>query len=134
MATNIFVNLPVRDLQQSIAFFTSLGYTFNPKFTDDTATCMIISDTIYAMLLTHDKFKGFIPGTEIADAKKQTEVLICLSQESRGAVDTLVNAALKAGATEPRPAQDYGFMYGRAYQDLDGHIWEIMWMDPAAAA
>ena len=134
MATNIFINLPVRDLQQSIAFFTSLGYTFNPKFTDDTATCMIISDTIYAMLLTHDKFKSFIPGTEIADAKKQTEVLICLSQDSRDAVDTLVDAALKAGATEPRPAQDYGVMYGRAYQDLDGHIWEIMWMDPAAAA
>jgi uncharacterized protein len=132
MATNIFVNLPVRDLQKSIAFFTRLGYTFNPQFTDETATCMIVSDSIYVMLLTHDKFKSFIPTTEIADAKKQTEVLICLSQESRDAVDALVNKALDAGGTEPRPAQDYGFMYGRAYQDLDGHIWEIMWMDPGA--
>ncbi|SFU40404.1 VOC family protein [Pseudoduganella namucuonensis] len=130
MATNIFVNLPVRDLPRSVAFFTRLGYTFNQQFTDETATCMIISDTIYAMLLTHDKFKSFI-STEICDATRSTEVLLCLSAESRDAVDALVNTAVEAGAKEPRPPQDYGFMYGRAYQDLDGHIWEIMWMDPS---
>jgi predicted lactoylglutathione lyase len=131
MATSVFVNLPVRDLNQSVAFFSQLGYTFNAQFTDPTATCMIISDTIYAMLLTHDKFKSFIT-TEICDATKSTEVLICLSQESREAVDALVDKALAAGATAPRAAEDHGFMYARAYQDLDGHIWEIMWMDPGA--
>ncbi|MES2262544.1 MAG: VOC family protein [Pseudomonadota bacterium] len=131
MATNIFVNLPVRDLDKSVAFFTQLGYRFNAQFTDATATCMIISDTIYAMLLTHEKFKSFIK-TEICDATRSTEVLLCLSQDSRQAVDDLVDKAIAAGATEPRAAQDHGFMYGRAYQDLDGHIWEIMWMDPGA--
>ena len=132
MATNIFVNLPVRDLPKSIAFFTQVGYTFNPQFTDDTATCMVIADNIFAMLLTHDKFKSFID-TDICDARTSTEVLVALSQDRREDVDALVDRAVAAGGTESRPPQDYGFMYYRAYRDLDGHMWEILWMDSAAA-
>lgn len=133
MATNIFVNLPVKDLNRSIEFFTKLGYQFNAKFTDSTATCMVISDTIYVMLLTEEKFKMFTP-KPISDATKSTEVLVCLSAESREAVDALIAKAVAAGGTTFKEPQDYGFMYGHSYQDLDGHIWEIMWMDPAAAA
>ena len=129
MSTKIFVNLPVKDLKQSIEFFTKLGYTFNPQFTDETATCMIISDDIFAMLLTHDKFKSFTP-KEICDATKSTEVLVCLSCESREQVDELVRRAVAAGGTTYNKPQDHGFMYGHGYQDLDGHIWEVMWMDP----
>lgn len=131
MATKIFVNLPVKDLKASIEFFTKLGYTFNPQFTDETATCMIISDDIFAMLLTHDKFKSFTP-KEICDATKSTEVLVCLSCESREQVDELVGKAVAAGGTTYNKPQDHGFMYGHGYQDLDGHIWELMWMDPGA--
>ena len=131
MSTKIFVNLPVKDLNKSIEFFTKLGYTFNPQFTDDTATCMIISDDIFAMLLTHDKFKTFTP-KEICDATKSTEVLVCLSCESREQVDELVRKAVAAGGTTYNKPQDHGFMYGHGYQDLDGHIWELMWMDPGA--
>ena len=131
MATKIFVNLPVKDLKASIEFFTKLGYTFNPQFTDDTATCMIISDDIFAMLLTYDKFKSFTP-KEICDATKSTEVLVCLSCESREQVDELVRKAVAAGGTTYNKPQDHGFMYGHGYQDLDGHIWEVMWMDPGA--
>jgi predicted lactoylglutathione lyase len=131
MATKIFVNLPVKDLKASIEFFTKLGYTFNPQFTDETATCMIISEDIYAMLLTHEKFKVFTP-KEICDATKSSEVLICLSCESREQVDELVSKAVAAGGTTYNKPQDHGFMYGHGYQDLDGHIWELMWMDPSA--
>jgi predicted lactoylglutathione lyase len=131
MSTKIFVNLPVKDLKASIEFFTKLGYTFNPQFTDETATCMIISDDIFAMLLTHDKFKSFTP-KEICDATKSTEVLVCLSCESREQVDDLVRKAVAAGGTTYNKPQDHGFMYGHGYQDLDGHIWEVMWMDPGA--
>ena len=131
MATKIFVNLPVKDLKASIEFFTKLGYTFNPQFTDETATCMIISEDIYAMLLTHEKFKVFTP-KEICDATKSSEVLICLSCESREQVDELVGKAVAAGGTTYNKPQDHGFMYGHGYQDLDGHIWELMWMDPSA--
>lgn len=131
MATNIFVNLPVKDLKASIEFFTKLGYTFNQQFTDETATCMIISEDIYAMLLTHEKFKSFTP-KEICDATKSTEVLIALSCESREAVDELVRKAVAAGGTTYNKPQDHGFMYAHGYQDLDGHIWEILWMDPKA--
>ena len=131
MSTKIFVNLPVKNLNKSIEFFTKLGYTFNPQFTDDTATCMIISDDIFAMLLTHDKFKSFTP-KEICDATKSTEVLVCLSCESREQVDELVHKAVAAGGTTYNKPQDHGFMYGHGYQDLDGHIWELMWMDPGA--
>jgi predicted lactoylglutathione lyase len=125
------VNLPVKDLKSSIEFFTKLGYTFNPQFTDETATCMIISKEIFAMLLTHDKFKSFTP-KEVCDATKSTEVLICLSCESREQVDELVSKAVAAGGTTYNKSQDHGFMYAHGYQDLDGHIWELMWMDPGA--
>lgn len=130
MSTMIFVNLPVADLPRSMRFFETLGYGFNKQFTDDTAACLVISEHICAMLLTHDKFRQFTDKA-IADATKVTEVLTCLSAESRNAVDALVDKAVNAGASEPRPPVDYGFMYGRAFDDLDGHTWEIMWMDPA---
>ena len=131
MSTRIFVNLPVKDLKQSIEFFTKLGYTFNPQFTDETATCMIISDDIFTMLLTHDKFKTFTP-KEICDATKSTEVLVCLSAESRGKVDDMVRQAVAAGGTTYSQPQDHGFMYGHGFQDLDGHIWELIYMEPSA--
>lgn len=131
MATKIFVNLPVKDLNASIAFFTRLGYSFNQQFTDETATCMVISEDIYAMLLTHEKFKMFTP-KEICDATKSSEVLIALSCESREQVDELVAKAVAAGGSTYSKPQDHGFMYAHGYQDLDGHIWEVMWMDPGA--
>lgn len=131
MATKIFVNLPVKDLNRSIIFFTKLGYTFNKQFTDDKATCMIIGEDIFVMLLVEEFFKTFIK-TEIADATKTTEALICLSADSRNAVDEMIKKAIDAGATTYKEPQDHGFMYGHGYQDLDGHIWEIMWMDPGA--
>lgn len=131
MATKIFVNLPVADLDRSKAFFEAIGYAFNAQFTDATAACMVISEDIYAMLLTHAKFREFTPN-EVADATRVTEVLTCLSADSRAAVDTLADAAMAAGATRTRAPMDLGMMYSRSFQDLDGHIWEIMWMDPAA--
>jgi hypothetical protein len=126
----IFVNLPVKDLDKSMAFFKALGFTFNAQFTDETAACMVISDDIFAMLLTHDKFKQFTPKA-IADTSKTSEVLTALSADSKDEVNKMVEAALKAGGQKLREPQDYGFMYERSFQDLDGHIWEIMWMDPA---
>ena len=129
MNKNIFVNLPVKDLNRSIQFFTAVGYTFNPQFTDDTATCMVIHDNIFAMLLTHEKFQQFTP-LPICDATKATEVLTCLSCESRAEVDELISKAVNAGGTVVTEPQDHGFMYGHAYRDLDGHAWELIWMDP----
>ena len=131
MNRKIFVNLPVKQLDKSMAFFKALGFTNNPQFTDETAACIVISDDIYAMLLTETKFKTFTPKA-VADAKKSTEVMTALSADSKEEVNRLADAALKAGATEARPPMDYGFMYGRSFNDLDGHIWEIIWMDPAA--
>ncbi|MET3983696.1 VOC family protein [Streptomyces sp. PvR034] len=131
MSTMIFVNLPVKDLDASKAFWTKLGYGFNAQFSDENGASMVISDTIVAMLLTEARFKDFTHKA-IADTAATTEVLLCLSAESRAAVDELVDGAVGAGATEPRAPQDHGFMYGRAFEDLDGHTWEIMWMDPAA--
>lgn len=128
MSKKIFVNLPVKDLDKSVEFFKKLGYEFNPQFTDDTAACMVISDDIYTMLLTEPKFKEFTP-KEIADSSKTTEVLTCLSSDSKEELNDLMEKALSAGAIETREPQDYGFMYGRSYTDLDGHIWELMWMD-----
>ncbi|HEX8314348.1 MAG TPA: VOC family protein [Flavisolibacter sp.] len=128
MATKIFVNLPVKDLDKSIEFFTKLGYSFNPQFTNEKATCMIISDDIFVMLLSEPFFKTFVPN-EIADATKSTESIICLSSESREQVDDLVKKAIEAGGKIYKDPQDHGFMYGHGYQDLDGHLWEIMWMD-----
>lgn len=129
MHQKIFVNLPVKDLQKSVDFFTSLGYRFNPQFTDETATCMMISETIFVMLLVRDKFATFTP-KPICDATKSTEVLVCLSCESREAVDSMIAAAVAAGGTTYKDAQDHNFMYAHSYQDLDGHIWELIWMDP----
>jgi uncharacterized protein len=130
MATNIFLNLPVKNLPRSIEFFTSLGYKFNPQFTDETATCMIIGESIFAMLLTHEKFMMFSPNP-ICDTSKSTEVLTCLSCESRQHVDDLVAKAVAAGGKTYKEPMDYGFMYGHGYQDLDGHIWELMYMNPS---
>ncbi len=132
MATRIFVNLPVSDLGRSIAFFTALGYRFNPQFTDDTATCMIVSDDIFVMLLTHAKFKSFTP-KDICDAKNFTEVLVCLSCESRAQVDDMVRKAVAAGGSVYSAPQDHGFMYAHGYSDLDGHNWELVFMEPSAA-
>jgi predicted lactoylglutathione lyase len=129
----IFVNLPVTDLQKSRAFVEALGAVNEPKFTDETAACMQLSDTIFVMLLTHDKFRQFTP-RPIADAKAASEVLLCISADSRESVDTAVERAVANGGTaDPAPKQDYGVMYGRSVADPDGHIWEIMWMDAAAA-
>ncbi|MFE9135643.1 VOC family protein [Streptomyces sp. NPDC007355] len=130
----IFVNMPVKDLDASKAFFEKLGYSANPQFSDETAACVVISDTICAMLLTEDKFASFMaPGKEISDATKATEVLLTLSTESREQCDALADAALAAGATPAKEPMDLGFMYGRSFTDLDGHHWELFWMDPAAA-
>ncbi len=130
MATNIFVNLPVADLEASKTFFGKLGFTFNAQFTDETAAAMVIDENIFSMLLTHEKFAQFTPKT-IADARTTSEVLIALSRDSKEAVIELFDKAIAAGATETRPGDDYGFMMSRAFSDLDGHIWEIMWMDPS---
>lgn len=131
MATKIFVNLPVQDLKKTMSFYAALGYTFNPQWTDDTAACMIISEDIYAMLLTHEKFKEFSPNP-ICDAKKSTEVLLCISMESRAEVDEQVRKAVTAGGRTYKEPKDHGFMYFHGYQDLDGHCWELMYMDPSA--
>ena len=131
MATKIFVNLPVSDLKKSMAFFTSLGFTFNAQFTDETAACMVVSDDIFVMLLTKAKFKSFTP-REICDATKSTEVLVCLSAESRQKVDELVRKAVAAGGKTHQEPQDHGIMYGHGFQDLDGHIWELAYMEPGA--
>lgn len=129
----IFVNLPVSDLAASRRFLESIGATNEPKFSDETAAMMRFSDAIKIMLLTKDKFASFTP-REIADAAKASEVLIALSAETREAVDRTVDAAVRAGGTaDPGPKQDYGVMYGRSVADPDGHIWEFVWMDEAAA-
>ena len=132
MHKQIFVNLPVADLPKSKAFFEALGLTINPQFTNEQAACVVISESIYAMLLVKDFFKGFTT-KPIADAKTTTEALVCLSCESRAEVDAVVAKALAAGGTAPRPPQDHGFMYSHGFEDLDGHIWELMYMDLSAA-
>lgn len=131
MGTKIFVNLPVESLDRAVGFFTKLGYTFNPQFTDANATCMVISEHIYAMLLVKPFFKSFIK-KEISDATKSTEVIIALTVDSREAVDALMEKALAAGAKESKEKMDQGFMYQRSFEDLDGHQWESFWMNPAA--
>jgi uncharacterized protein len=131
MSTKIFVNLPVKSLPKSVEFFTKLGYRFNPQFTDETATCMIISDDIYVMLLTEAKFSTFTP-KKICDATKNSEVLICLSCENREKVDEMIGKAVAAGGSTYADAKDYGFMYQHGFQDPDGHIWELVYMNPSA--
>jgi len=131
----IFVNLPVGDVATSTAFYTALGAELNPMFSNEAASCIVFSESIYAMLLSHEFFAGFIPGRKIADAKDAVGMLICISQDSRDAVDALIDKADAAGGTaDINPQQDMGFMYSRSFADPDGHIWEVMWMDPAAAA
>ncbi len=127
----IFVNLPVKNLDRSVQFFSRLGYRFNPKFTDQNATCMIVGENIYVMLLVESFFKTFTPKA-LVDATKSTEVILSLSAQSRAGVDELVAKAVAAGATTPNEAKDYGFMYQHGYQDLDGHLWEVIYMDPNA--
>lgn len=133
MSTKIFVNLAVKDLNKSVAFFTQVGYSFNPQFTDENATCMIISEDIYVMLLVEPFFKTFVK-KELADTSKTVEALICLSTENREQLDEIVDKAMAAGATEVKPPIDQGWMYSRSFNDLDGHHWEYVFMDMEAAA
>ena len=129
MPRMIFVNLPVTDLERSTAFYEAVGGTKNPQFSDDTASCIVLSETIHAMLLTHDKYRQFT-SKPIADAHATSAALICLSADSREAVDAIVDSAPGAGGrADPGPKQDYGFMYGRSFEDPDGHHCEVMWMD-----
>ena len=128
MAAKIFVNLPVKDLNKTIEFFTKLGFTFNPQFTDENATCMIVGEDIFVMLLVEKFFKAFTK-KEICDTTKNTEVIVALSAESREKVDQMTTKAIEAGGRETRERQDHGWMYGRAFQDIDGHLWEVIYMD-----
>lgn len=129
----IFVNLPVKSVEASREFFGALGFTFNEQFSNENSTCMVIEENIFAMLLEHDRFKDFING-EISDASKATEVLTCLSAGSRAEVDDTLAKALAAGAKPWKPNIDMGPMYGCTFQDIDGHVWELMYMDEAAMA
>lgn len=127
MHSQIFVNLPIADMAKSQAFFKALGYAFNPDFTNDKGAGLVLGNNLYAMLLVHDFFKTFT-SRPVADAMKTTEVLVCLACESREQVDSLVAKAVAAGGKAPRPPQDHGFMYGHGFEDLDGHIWELVHM------
>ena len=133
MPQMIFVNLPVTDLEKSKAFYEAVGAANNPAFTDDTAACMVVEEgSIHVMLLTHEKWATFT-SKAIPDARTTAQVLLCVSADSREAVDGQVDKAVKAGGkADPTPTQDFGFMYGRSFEDPDGHIWEVMWMDPTA--
>lgn len=128
MTTQIFINVPVRDLGAAMAYYKALGFDHNPQFTDETAACIVISDAIYVMVLTHDKFAQF-SSKPIPDARQVTGALYALTRDSRADVDAIADAGLKAGGTETRDTMDYGFMYSRAVADIDGHVWEYVWMD-----
>ena len=132
MTQSIFINLPVNDLRTSRYFYEGLGFSINEKFSDDTAACVVISQTIFVMLLTHPKMAQFT-ALPIGDAQRDTQHLLAINFESRTEVDDLLARGMAKGGTESRPAQDHGFMYSRALADPDGHIWEPFWMDPAAA-
>ncbi len=132
-ATQIFVNLPVKSLQRSVTFFAKLGFTFDPRFTDENATCMIVGENIFVMLLVESFFKTFTP-KDICDATKSTEVLVCISADSRGRINEMVSQAVAAGGTTPNPSKDHGFMYQHGFQDPDGHLWELIHMEPATAS
>ncbi len=133
MAKLIFVNLPITQLARSTAFYATLGATKNPKFSDETSTCMVFSETIHAMLLTHEKYRHFT-SRPIADARATSSALIALTFDSRDEVNVTIDRAVAAGGqADPNPIQDHGFMFGRSVQDPDGQVWEIFWMDPAAA-
>lgn len=133
MDSQMFVNLPVKDLKRSVDFFTALGFSFNPQFTDDNATCMIVSDQNFVMLLVEPFFQSFTKKA-ISDAKRQTEVLVAISCDSRAAVEEIVAKAVAAGAATPMPPQDHGFMYQHGFEDLDGHQWEFFHMASAPPA
>lgn len=132
MSRMIFVNLPVADLDAAKSFYEAIGAVNNPQFTDETAACMVLSDVIHVMLLTHDKWRTFTPKT-IPDARQSAQVMLCISENSRNDVDAITEKAIAAGGKETGDPDDYGFMYGRNFEDLDGHIWAPMWMDMAAA-
>jgi uncharacterized protein len=129
----IFVNLPVADVAVSRSFFTALGFTINEQFSDDSTVSVVIEENITAMCMTAERFAGFVEG-EVADAQKTTEVLLALSADSREDVDRMRATALAHGGSEWKPNQDHGFMYGASFADPDGHVWEVVWMDPAAIA
>lgn len=131
MPKMIFVNLPVTDIPRSRAFYQALGFTINEQFSGEGAACVVVSDTIYFMILNHESFQGFSP-LPIADTRKSTSCLIALSQDDRANVDRIADAALAHGGSEPLPARDMGFMYNRTIMDPDGNVFEPMWMDPAA--
>ena len=131
MTTKIFVNLPVKDLNRAVEFFTKLGFKFNPQFTDKNATCMIISEDIFVMLLVEEFFKTFTK-KEICNTSKNIEAIIALSAESRENVDEMINKAIEAGGVEPRKTKDHGWMYDRAFEDIDGHLWEITYMNESS--
>ena len=131
MITNIFVNLPVKDLNKTVEFFTKLGFTFNPQFTDENATCMIVGNDIFVMLLVEKFFKTFTK-KEISDTTKNTEAIVALSAQSREEVDQMMEKVLGAGGREARDPQDHGWMYGRSFEDINGHLWEIFYMDESA--
>jgi predicted lactoylglutathione lyase len=131
VTTKIFVNLPAKDLNKTIEFFTKLGFKFNPQFTDENATCMIVGEDIFVMLLVEKFFKTFTK-KEICDTSKNTEVIVALSVEGREKVDKMINKAIEAGGRESREPQDHGWMYGRSFEDINGHLWEIIYMDENA--
>ena len=132
MPKMIFVSLPVTDVERATAFYEAIGAARNPQFSDDTTSCMVISETIFVMLTTHDKFRQFTP-RPIADARASSQVLLCLSADSRSEVDDIVGKAVVAGgAADPSPKDEYDFMYGRSFEDLDGHMWGVTWVDMAA--
>jgi uncharacterized protein len=128
VSRQIFVNLPVSDLDKSVEFFTKLGFEFNADFTNEQATMMIVNESASVMLLVNEFFSTFTPGTTPPDPLKGSEAIVALSAESREEVDELATKALEAGAKEARPAEDHGWMYGKSFRDLDGHIWELTWM------
>jgi predicted lactoylglutathione lyase len=127
----LFVNIPVSDLQRAITFFEALGFAFSPQFTDATATCMLVGEDAYFMLLTRDRFTGF-SGRPINDPARETAAMFALSVNSREEVDAMVHRAVAAGGSHAVDPQDHGFMYGWSFYDLDGHHWEVFWMDPSA--
>lgn len=131
MATKMFLNLPVKNLDKTVAFFTQLGFTFNAQFTDEKATCMIVGEDIFVMLLVEPFFQSFIK-KQICDTAKSNEAIIALSADSRAQTDEMADKAIKAGATAIGEPNDQGFMYSRSFQDLDGHLWEVFYMDPSA--
>lgn len=134
MARMIFVNLPVSDLPRSVAFYQAVGASVNPQFTDETAACLVFSDAIHLMLLTHDKWR-FFTKKPIVDARREAQVMLCVTADSKDEVNACIDRAVAAGGKpDPSPVDDYPFMYGRSFEDPDGHMWGVNWIDMAGAA